>query len=61
MEYGLLAGEAPVRLLGTAEVPVSKALNPQLLGVLVQGSLLSRCVYFRPLCVYEKNVFPLRD
>ena len=33
-ECGLVAGEVPVHLLGTAEVPLSKAPNPQLLGAL---------------------------
>lgn len=32
MECGLLVGEVPEMLLGTIEVPSSKAPNPQLLG-----------------------------
>ena len=37
-ECGLVAGEVPGHLMGTAEVLLSKALNPQLLGALLQGA-----------------------
>merc|ERR1712035_250781 len=70
MERGLVAGEVSVHLLGTAEVPLSKAPNPQLLGRPSMGSPLTltslhlmhvkgpvcACVCFRPVCICKNRV-----
>merc|ERR1712035_153561 len=55
MERGLVAGEVPVHLLGTAKVPLSKAPNPQPLGAPDQrqpphSDISPPCACIGPVC-----------